>query len=361
MWSRTSRSYALAKSLHGRSDHSQLARTVTGHLCRSVHTGAVSVGWRKSSCTSACTRSFSSGTALGEYLERCGAIWGDAYEVEPVSTSEDGRTFVWRVDMPPERLKALRRGDPLDSPTFVLPGGCRGRFQLFPRGDSDSSVDGFCSLWLCSDSQSESRIQLRLGDSKGRQSGASDFCRLEDALKNDVLEVSLTLDGVSNEEQPPEVEQSLLLTALKRAEWQLYRAERFFTGSAKGSEVISSPPFRFHHVLLGDMYLEMVPAFPHQRHCALLFRCRVPTMKLRITLGVGSSFSKTLIAVGRSTVQEDLKSANFLQVNMDAPGVLATDGSLTVTCTLDEVVAIPGQMTEMIPKLDERANWPKRI
>lgn len=51
--------------------------------------------------------------------------------------------------MPPGRLAGLRPGDMLESPTFPLPGGCRGRFQLFPKGDSDSLAKGVCSLWLC--------------------------------------------------------------------------------------------------------------------------------------------------------------------------------------------------------------------
>merc|ERR1712157_18781 len=117
----------------------------------------------------------------------------------------------------------------------------------------------------------------------------------------------------------------------------------------------SSPPFRFHHVLLGDMYLELLPGVPHPEHCTVFFRCRVPTMKLRVGIAVGTSFSKSFVALGKSTYEDDLKAGNCLQVNIDAPGVLGPDGSLTVRCALEEVATIPATLRDMIPKLDERA------
>ncbi|CAJ1362018.1 unnamed protein product [Effrenium voratum] len=109
------------------------------------------------------------------------------------------------------------------------------------------------------------------------------------------------------------------------------------------------------------MYLELVPGVQHPELCAVLFRCRVPTMQLQVTLSVGSSFSRTLVAQGKATLEEDLLAGHFLQVNLDAPGVLAEDGSLTVQCKLDEVVTIPQSLAQMIPALDQRVNWPKRI
>ncbi|CAL1171662.1 unnamed protein product, partial [Cladocopium goreaui] len=165
-------------------------------------------------------RSFSSTpgrTTLGAYLERCGANWGDAYDVEPIQEAS-GR-FTWRAEMPPERLAGLRAGDMLESPTFQLQGGCRGRFQLFPLGDSDSLVagrhgilgknhvakgaslatdftlpaEGLCSLFLCADAPVLENFQLRLGRVT-RDSGASEFCRLEEALQDGFMEVSLELE-----------------------------------------------------------------------------------------------------------------------------------------------------------------------
>lgn len=305
-------------------------------------------------------RSFSSTpgrTTLGAYLERCGANWGDAYDVEPIQEAS-GR-FTWRAEMPPERLAGLRAGDMLESPTFQLQGGCRGRFQLFPLGDSDSLAEGLCSLFLCADAPVLEHFQLRLGRVT-RDSGASEFCRLEEALQDGFMEVSLELEQRPDVPfEPPEVEQSLFIEELQRAEWQLFQASRLKKTAMV--QPLSSPPFRFHHVLLGDMYLELLPGVPHPEHCVVMFRCRVPTMRLQVTLSVGTSFSKTIIALGKSTMEEDLKSGSFLQVNLEAPGVLADDGSLTVHCKLDQVLAIPRSLQEMIPKLDERANWPKRI
>merc|ERR1712014_191047 len=136
-------------------------------------------------------------------------------------------------------------------------------------------------------------------------------------------------------------------------------------GSLKAAEegnlgqLISSPPFRFHHVLLGDFYLELLPGFPYRESCVILFRSRVPTMQLQISLSVGSAFSKTILALGKSSVEDDLKAASYLQVNLGAPGVIAEDGSLTVSCKLEEVVSIPAQLRGMIPKLNERTKWPK--
>jgi len=48
-------------------------------------------------------------------------------------------------------------------------------------------------------------------------------------------------------------------------------------------------------------------------------------------------------------------------VNFEAPLVLGEDGSLTVRCNLEEVVTIPPGVRDMIPRLDERASWPKRL
>mmetsp|Transcript_17470 Transcript_17470/g.31021 ORF Transcript_17470/g.31021 Transcript_17470/m.31021 type:complete len:351 (-) Transcript_17470:42-1094(-) len=334
----------------------RLGRCLSGGVLPHIAMPSSASGSSRRSCASTSRSSQGGTTALGAYLERCGAVWGEAYEVEGVQASEDGRRFAWRVECPPERLAALRHGDPLESPTFPLPGGCRARFQLFPKGDSDCSDEGSCSLWLCTDSQALGKIRLKLGGAEQSQ-GASQFCRLSEALAGDAIDVSLQLEEAEVQEPPVAVEQSLRLTDLKMAEWQLFSADRLLrTGS-----LISSPPFRFHHVLLGDMYLELLPGVPHPEHCTLFFRCRVPTMQLRVELAVGSAFSKSIIGLGRSTPEADLKAGQCLQVNLGAPGVLDPDGSLTVRCSLEEVVAIPAALREMIPKLDERANWPKRI
>jgi len=304
----------------------------------------------------------SEGTVLGSYLQSCGAVWGDAYEVDAVTVDEARSTFSWRVAMPQERLASLRQGDPLESPTFPLPNGGRGRFQVFPKGDSDCTASGSCSFWLCADTRNLGPVQLKLGSSEVRTSGASEFCRLEEALKDDSIDVCLQLEQSIPEAEPLQVEQSLRLTGLELAEWKLFQADRMKTEAATSTDqVISSPPFRFHHVLLGDMYLELLPGAPHPEHCLLFFRCRVPTMQLRVNLSVGSAFSKSVIAMGKSTVQDDIRTQSYLQVNLDAPGVLGEDGSLNVRCSLEEVLAIPLALRDMIPKLDERANWPKRI
>lgn len=292
-------------------------------------------------------------TSLGAYLERCGANWEEAAEAQGVE-SESGHKHTWRVELPPARLASVRRGEALESAVFSLSGGGRARFQFFPKGDSEST-DGFCSLWLCS-ADHPGRMRLRLGQVE-RSSGASDFAPI--GVLTDSMEIHLEVDEAAVVTSR-DVEQSLQLNGLQVAEWQLHRVATLAHGS-RARKLVTSQPFRFHHVLLGDMYLEMLPGFPHPEHCTVFFRCRVPTMQLRVSLTVGSAFSKTFIAQGRSTPEADMKTGSCLQVNLDAPGVVKEDGSILVRCCLEEVVTIPPSLKDMIPRLDERALWPKRL
>jgi len=302
----------------------------------------------------------SSATNLGKYLMRYGGnSWDQLTEVHQVQASPDGRAFRWQVNLPEERLAAMRRGESIESPPFALGPGGRARFQFFPKGDSDTSTEGMCSLWLCTDSYERAPLKLALG-STVRDSGSSEFCRLQDALKGNAVEVSLLLDAAGGEElagPQVQVEQSLQLTGLEMAEWRIFRAST----SLRRGELVVSPPFRFHHVLLGDMYLELLPGVPHDEHCSILFRCRVPTMKLRVGVSAGDAFARSFEALGKSTPEFDLQVGACLQVNLDAPGVMDSDGSLKVRCILEEVVQIPPALRDMIPKLDERALWPKRL
>jgi len=301
------------------------------------------------------------GTRLGAYLEACGAIWGAAMEEHEVVAAADGRSFTWRLDLPPERLASLRPGDPIESSPFELDEqGLRGRFLVFPKGDAESSdAGGFVSLWLCTDSCRAIPVRLRLGSIE-RDGGASDFGRLDEVIRDDVLEVGLRLEAmdVLPSAQKPAVQQSLQLTGLQLAEWRLFDAEKLFEGAVP----VSSPPFRFHHVLLGDMYLEFVPGVPHAEHCAIFFRCRVPTMRLRVQLEVGSgAFSKSIEVSGKTSWEKDLSEGRCLPVNFSAPKVLEQDGSLAVRVSLEEVVALPPTLHDMIPGFDKRALWPKRL
>lgn len=298
-------------------------------------------------------------------MERCGQVWCEAAEVRDVVASEDGRSFVWQVDLPAERLAALRQGEPLESRPFDFGAvgpkgrGVRARFQLFPKGDASCGAEGTCSLWLCTDSREPLSIRLRAG-SVEREGGSSEFCRLEDVLRDGSLEVVVTLQSLRVDHAGADcsaVQQSLQLTGLQVAEWRLYNVGEL----CRAKQLVTSPPFRFHHVLLGDMYLELLPGAVHPEHCALFFRCRVPTMRLRVAVAVGEAFAKTFEAVGKSSAEEDLKASRCLEVNLDVPSVLGPDGSLTVRCALEEVVTIPPALRDMIPKLDERASWPKRL
>merc|ERR1712217_193182 len=99
---------------------------------------------------------------------------------------------------------------------------------------------------------------------------------------------------------------SLKLIGLEQAEWQIFQVKQRLSAG----ELVTSPPFRFHHVLLGDMYLELLPGVPHPEHCTIFFRCRVPTMQLRVGIAVGTSFSKSFVALGKSTYEDDLKAGN---------------------------------------------------
>lgn len=327
------------------------------------------------------------GTQLGGYLERCGAIWGDAADVHEVQVSEDGLNFAWRIDLPIERLEALQCGEPLQSPPFALGPRSQGRFQVFPKGDAGTVSDGKAAVWLWTDCGSEElsalcgsggKPLLQVGSCE-REGGSSEFCAIEDAVVDGVLHVNLRLQQPPPKEEvvsaisqsvttpasthqtaaeaSPHVQQSLQLTGLESAEWKIFGLGDVI----KSGELMTSPPFRFHHVLLGDMYLELLPGDSHPELCTLFFRCRVPTMKLRVSLQVGDAFSKSFVSQGRHTYNEDLQSGQCLQVNVGAPDVVGPDGSLMVQCALEEVEAIPRQLKDMIPRLDERALWPKRL
>lgn len=307
-------------------------------------------------------------TSLGAYLESCGATWGDAFAGHEVVVSADRRAFTWGVDLSAERLAGLRRGESLESSPFALGPRSRGRFQFFPKGDMECKDEDMCSLWLLSDSNDHGRVRLRVG-SVERDGGASEFCKLADVLpgQGSVLQLEAhlpesTADTDAASQPRDGVVQSLQLTGLQLAEWRIFQA-RTVLGTASGDgapQFISSPPFRFHHVLLGDMYLEVLPGTTSEL-CTLFFRCRVPTMKLKVEISVGDVFSNSLVAVGKNTLEDDLTAGIFLQVNLDAPGVVDADGTLVVRCALEEVVSIPPQLRDMMPRLDERAHWPKRL
>jgi len=299
---------------------------------------------------------------LGAYLESCGAVWGDALDVKPVVTSADGLEFRWEMDMPPDLQDSLRAGDCFESPPFALADGGRARFRLCPKGEGNRAED-LCALWLITDRPDLGPLTLRVGN-VARQAGAADFCSLQDAVSADgVIHVSLQLQapavapGESMPPSAPALQQSLNVTNLQFAEWRIFQATQL-VGS---SQLVTSPPFRMHHVLLGDMYLELLPGSPVAGQCRIFFRCRVPTMRLSLDLDVGGVFSKNLIVTGKSTHEEDIKSETCLQVNLEAPGVLGKDDTLTVRCSLDKVVSIPPALQDMIPQLDERALWPKRL
>eukprot|EP00928_Gymnodinium_smaydae_P002916 TRINITY_DN11065_c1_g2_i2.p1 TRINITY_DN11065_c1_g2~~TRINITY_DN11065_c1_g2_i2.p1 ORF type:complete len:365 (+),score=72.24 TRINITY_DN11065_c1_g2_i2:83-1177(+) len=328
---------------------------------RALSTAAAGV--RLVPCVAANLRSYpsqircASTTHLTEYLERCGANWNENFLPQEVQ-SEDGRRFRWRVDLPEERLRHLRRGQLLESPSFQISEESRARFQLYPKGDESCQDDSKCSLWLVTDNTELGPLRLKIGNVEN-SGGSAQFCSLQEALNGgESLEVSLELaeatGAAPRAADVVPVEQSLQLTGLEYAEWRIFNIQELL----KSDTLYSSPPFRFHHVLLGDMYLEL---YPGPELCTLFFRCRVPTMKLQVNVSVGSAFSKSFIAVGKATYQDDLKTGSFLHVNLDAPGVLDSDGALKVNCTLEAVVSIPNGLRDMMPKLNERALWPKRL
>lgn len=343
---------ALGVQRHGRCGCSRNTANVPYHARRFVSTKA--------------------STHLGAYLERCGATWGQAQPSEEalagvdtqappeVVVSEEGRCFTWALDLPPSRLASLRRGDALESPAFPLGDERhRGRLQFFPKGDGLGS-EGFCSLWLWTDYRDLGAVRLRLGGVE-KDGGASDYCKLEDVWQGGKLEAGLRVDPVSIAPSGASgaglLQQSLQMTGLQAAEWQIFNIKEVMSSP----NLVSSAPFRFHHVLLGDMYLELLPGENSPDFCTLFFRCRVPTMKMQVHLAVGTSFSKSFVSEGRATHQEDLQHDRCMQVNLDVPGVLGAGDVLTVRCTLEQLVSVPRNLQEMMPKLDERALWPKRL
>lgn len=250
----------------------------------------------------------------------------------------------------------MRRGDVVESELFELGQTGRARFQFFPKGDENCEGEGVCSLWLFTDRETIGSLQLRLG-SVVRTGGASEFCKIEDVLVDGAVEVGLHLEELDEEPPVPFVQQGLHMTGLQLAEWRVNNVQRW----SQTQRVVTSPPFRFHHVLLGDMYLELLFGAPHEGFCTVFFQCRVPTMQLKVRLQVGEVFEKTFVALGKRTREEDIGDASCLEVNLGAPGVLTPQGDILVRCALEEVVSLPPTLKDMIPQLDERAQWPKRL
>jgi len=297
-------------------------------------------------------------TQLGGFLERAGAVWGEVEDAQEVHSSpcNGGTAWSWGVHISPERLTALRQGEPIESAPFMLGEGLgRARFQFFPKGDGSCEADGMCSLWLHCD-QGLGPLSLRLGSTE-HPGGASAFCKLQDVLHDGKVDVSLQLQssGAPAATAATPVKQSLQLQGLQLAEWKIFQMAEL----RERGEFVTSMPFRFHHVLLGDMYMELM--FLESGLCTVFFRCRVPTMKLKVGLSIGSNFSKSFVALGKNSPKDDMKTSSCLQVNLDAPGVVGPDGELTVRCALEEVVSLPSALQDMIPRLDERALWPKRL
>lgn len=335
-------------------------------IVRSAETGCLPAAATQRRGISAVTPERIGATTLAQYLDTCGASWESIEEriepVFPVEASEDGRSFSWKVNFSAGRLKRLQNETMVESPPFKLGNDANGRsingrLQLWPKGDANASQDS-CSLWLCTDSRQDLPMKLTFGNVT-REGGSSDFCRFDDVVQDDPMEVSVKLETNENSSvSTAHVEQSLQMTGLQLAEWRLFNAAEVISNNS----VVSSPPFRFHHVLLGDMYLEIHPGKPHQEHCALLFRCRIPMMRLMVNLQIGQgSFSKSFHAVGNRQTDRDINDGDFLTVNLSAPGVFEPDGSLVIRAALEEVVTLPNALRDMIPRLNERASWPKRL
>mmetsp|Transcript_14 Transcript_14/g.25 ORF Transcript_14/g.25 Transcript_14/m.25 type:complete len:357 (+) Transcript_14:69-1139(+) len=316
---------------------------------------------QRRSCASSSASLADESTQLGRYLESCGATWGEPMVVHNVETSEDGTKFTWKLDLDPQWLHAIRPGDIFESPPFDMPTlGQRARLQFFPKGDVHCKDRSNCSIWLCTDAPPNLQMKMRIGDVE-RTSGSSDFCNFEDAIRDGSIVIHMEVAPPSPDatpQKPPVVHQSLQLQGLEVAEWRLFNAADLL----RSGQLVTSPPFRFHHVLLGDMYLELLPREDLPGHCAVFFRCRVPTMRLGVKLEDSSgAFCKTFESIGKSSPEDDLKASRFLGINAAAPRVIQPDGSLTIRATLEQVVAIPGKLAELMPRLDERVHWPKRL
>lgn len=297
-------------------------------------------------------------TQFGAYLERSGTAGGDALEVPDVIISSDNCSFSWHFDLPQNFLSTSRSGMVIQSPPFNLGSGSQARFQFYPKGDSECQTQGMCSLWVLTDHQELSDLRLSINDIM-RTSGSSEFCSLKDAVRGGVVEVRLELTKRVAPQKPPPSRQSLQLTGLQLAQWKVYQLDELLGKTP--TALVTSQPFRFHHVLLGDMYLEAFLGVPYPEYCTLFFQCRVPTMKLQVDMEAGSAFQKSFVASGMSSHQLDQMNGNCLQVNLAAPGVLNPDGDLTVRCRLEKVISLPANLQHMIPQLDARAKWPKRL
>lgn len=129
-----------------------------------------------------------------------------------------------------------------------------------------------------------------------------------------------------------------------------------------GPTKIISTPFRLHHVLLGDFWLEFVPHTPNPGYGSVFFKCGYPDLGVKVNLQLlgpegdssssespePSNFSKEFVSLGRASIKEDIDAGAYLSVNFNQADSWAGDGEIRVKAQLRELVKLPGKLRGVV-------------
>jgi len=240
-----------------------------------------------------------------------------------VNVAQDVAT--WRVDIPAQH--GLPSWMKVDSPYFQL-GGSLARIELSveENGRVHTGDNGIQTcrvhVWGENNNTYESRI-----------------CHNEDHIIVEVAQAK-NAEGETAVTKPP-VSAAHTLTVLGElaAKWTIGLGSNPF---ATMNEALISPPYRLHHVLLGDMWFELHPNTPHPRYASIFFRIGQPELVMQVRVRVGP-FDKILTVSGGSDIDEARRTEQFLATNLEAPNVWSdlNNGELEITAELVNIAALP--------------------
>ena len=140
-----------------------------------------------------------------------------------------------------------------------------------------------------------------------------------------------------------------------------------FGGSDANTPLISTP-FRLHHVLLGDFWLELHPNTPYPNFASVLFKCGYPGLVVQANVSVvGASApdadgvttpvvycEKTITSTGQTPTEEDMKAGAFLSANFgeglaaspSEPTCWSGAGEIMIMVKVDRILQMPSNLKE---------------
>lgn len=254
--------------------------------------------------------------------------WRNAGATLPGTVNVAHDVATWRVDIPAKH--SLPSWMKVDSPYFQL-GGSLARIELSvdENGSDKEPVEGetrthkcHVHVWGENDRAYESRISHN-----------------EDHIIVEVAEAQNA--GAETRARKPPIAAAHTLTVLGEhaAKWTVGFGPNPL---ATMNEPLVSPPFRLHHVLLGDMWFELHPNTPHPRYASIFFRIGQPELVMQVRVKVGP-FDTTLNVTGGADIDDARKTESFLAANLEVPTVWSDleNGELNIIVELMNIVRLP--------------------